>query len=40
MAQKRTNLMVQKTYKNWKDYETEFGSLAGELWYGLHASHC
>ena len=27
-------------HRNWIDYEKGFGSLTGELWYGLHAIHC
>ena len=27
-------------YRNWNDYEMGFGSLTGELWYGLRALHC
>ena len=26
--------------RNWADYEMGFGSLTGELWYGLRALHC
>ena len=27
-------------HRNWIEYEKRFGSLTGELWYGLHAPHC
>ena len=27
-------------HRNWNDYEMGFGSLTGELWYGLHALNC
>ena len=30
----------EKFHRNWKDYEKGFGSLTGELWYGLRALHC
>ena len=26
--------------RGWVEYEEGFGSLTGELWYGLHPLHC
>ena len=39
VVQRRTN-GAENFHKNWNDYEKGFGSLTGELWYGLHALHC
>ena len=27
-------------HRTWREYETRFGSLTGELWFGLNALHC
>ena len=39
VLQRRTN-GSENFHRNWNDYEMGFGSLAGELWYGLRALHC
>ena len=41
-AKAREEQMVQKTSTEpgMNDYEMGFGSLTGELWYGLRALHC
>ena len=39
VVQRRKN-GSENFHRNWKDYEKGFGSLTGELWYGLHALHC
>ena len=39
MIQRRTN-GSENFHRNWDDYEKGFGSLTGELWYGLRALHC
>ena len=39
VVQRRTN-GSENFHRNWSDYEMGFGSLTGELWYGLHALHC
>ena len=39
VVQRRTN-GSESFHRNWNDYEKGFGSLTGELWYGLRALHC
>ena len=39
VVQRRTN-GSENFHRNWNDYEMGFGSLTGELWYGLRALHC
>ena len=39
VVQRRTN-GSENFHRNWNDYENGFGSLTGELWYGLRALHC
>ena len=39
VVQRRTN-GPGSFHRNWDDYEKGFGSLTGELWYGLRALHC
>ena len=39
VVQRRTN-DSENFHRNWTDYEKGFGSLTGELWYGLRALHC
>ena len=39
VVQRRTN-GSENFHRNWNDYEKGFGSLTGELWYGLRALHC
>ena len=39
VAQRRTK-GSENFHRNWNDYEKGFGSLTGELWYGLRALHC
>ena len=39
VVQRRTN-DPENFHRNWNDYERGFGSLTGELWYGLCALHC
>ena len=39
VVQRRTN-GSENFHRNWNDYEIGFGSLTGELWYGLRALHC
>ena len=39
VVQRRTN-GLENFHRNWNDYEMGFGSLTGELWYGLRALHC
>ena len=39
VVQRRTN-GSENFHRNWDDYEKGFGSLTGELWYGLRALHC
>ena len=39
VVQRRNNGSVN-FHRNWADYERGFGSLTGELWYGLRALHC
>ena len=31
---------LENFHRNWTDHEKGFGSLTGELWYGLLALHC
>jgi len=40
VVQRRISTGSESFYRNWVDYEEGFGSLTGELWYGLHALHC
>lgn len=39
VIQRRKN-GTESFHKSWNDYEKGFGSLTGELWYGLRALHC
>ena len=39
VVQRRTN-GSENFHRNWNDYEMGFGSLTGELWYGLYALYC
>ena len=39
VVQRRTN-GSENFNRTWHDYEMGFGSLTGELWYGLRALHC
>ena len=39
VVQRRTN-GSENFHRNWNDYKMGFGSLTGELWYGLHALRC
>ena len=39
VVQRRTN-GSENFNRTWNDYEMGFGSLTGELWYGLRALHC
>jgi len=40
VVQRRISTGSESFHRNWVDYEKEFGSLTGELWYGLRALHC
>ena len=40
VIQRRMSNGLVSFHRNWNDYEMGFGSLTGELWYGLHAFHC
>ena len=40
VVQRRRKQGSENFHRNWNDYEMGFGSLTGELWYGLHALHC
>ena len=40
VIQRRMSNGSENFHRNWNDYEMGFGSLIGELWYGLHALHC
>ena len=39
VVQRRTN-GAENFNRNWSDYENGFGSLTGELWYGLRVLNC
>ena len=40
VVQRRMVNGSENFHRDWSDYEMGFGSLTGELWYGLHALHC
>ena len=40
VVQRRMSNGSENFQRNWNDYEMGFGSLTGELWYGLRALHC
>ena len=40
VVQRRMSPGFESYHRNWNDYEMGFGSLTGELWYGLRALHC
>ena len=40
VVQRRMSNGSESFHRNWNDYEMGFGSLTGELWYGLRALHC
>ena len=40
VVQRRMSNGSENFHRNWNDYEMGFGSLTGELWYGLRALHC
>ena len=40
VVQRRMSSGSENFHRNWNDYEMGFGSLTGELWYGLRALHC
>ena len=40
VVQRRMSNGSESFQRNWNDYEMGFGSLTGELWYGLRALHC
>ena len=40
VVQRRTSNGSISFHRNWNDYEMGFGSLTGELWYGLRALNC
>jgi len=40
VVQRRIVNDAENFHRDWSDYEKGFGSLTGELWYGLRALHC
>ena len=40
VVQRRMSNGSENFHRNWNDYEMGFGSLTGELWYGLRALYC
>ena len=40
VVQRRMVNGSENFHRDWRDYEIGFGSLTGELWYGLRAFHC
>ena len=40
VVQRRMSNGSENFHRTWNDYEMGFGSLTGELWYGLRALHC